>query len=159
MKVVIDGDSVSENRDHNWPSLLKKRMEVTNLSQHQSTTDNILRRIDYAISQNPDWYLLCIGQWSCKNESRKTFAEGMENIVEILLLQKIKTCLITPPPFLPETCGIAIHIKRIAATRNIKVVDFYNECKEPTWFYDEEPRCHFNTTGAEYAYHLFDWLT
>lgn len=160
--IVVDGDSVAENRVDNWPVLLGAAMqrEVRNISAHQSTTKHILRRMDYADSLKPTWYVVCIGQWSCKNEEMRDFESGTERIVRAARERMMRPCLVTPPFSIVESHWTAAVVRRIAHLYNVPLVDFHRRMSEDgadaSWFFPEEIPCHLNGAGAHRVLKYFE---
>lgn len=154
MILVVDGDSVADARPENWPAQLAARtgVVVVNISRHNSTTLDILTRLERAIDADPTWYVLQVGQWSSKNQDRRSFMRDVRYAVRTMHMAGVRVCLVTPPCGMPETRWTAEVVRAVAREFNTMLVDVHTLMREhgmtASWFVEVENRCHLSQEGA-----------
>ena len=164
MRVVIDGDSVAEHRADNWPSFLSQfrpTFNIVNLSEHRSTTLDVIARISKALWDPTDLYILQLGQWSSRNQDLNSFHEDIGYIVRQVHACGVPVCLSTPASMDPLVVCYVETVCELAAIHNTMLVDCYGLARshgmDRSWFTDlgDQIPCHLNEKGAAIVARFF----
>lgn len=162
--IVFDGDSTLVFEDFgtpeasSWPHLLaaNRGHEYMNIAKQQSTAAKCRTRLWKALSLDPDWYVLQVGQWSAANEPIDDFERHVRYIVEFSKIHAVQPCLVGPPASVQwNTEEYSFLLRRLSTIYSVPFIELVSN-SEVTWFIDDFQMCHLNEYGCRQIADIFN---